>query len=68
MQQQLAAFRSLSPAMPNFTITSGPTGRTDGYADARAFYLGRGFVEEATIRDFYGPGDNKVTFWKSLAA
>ena len=44
------------------------TSSTDGYADARAFYLGRDFVEEATIRDFYGPGDNKVTFWKSLVA
>ena len=36
------------------------------YAQARAFYERRGFVEEARLRDFYGPGDDKVTFWKSL--
>lgn len=31
-----------------------------------AFYTRRGFVEEARIRDFYGPGDHRVTFWKDL--
>ena len=36
------------------------------YDQARAFYAARGFVEEARIRDFYGPGDDKVTFWKRL--
>ncbi len=36
------------------------------YAQAREFYERRGFVEEARLRDFYGPGDHKVTFWKSL--
>lgn len=33
---------------------------------ARAFYAARGFEEEARIRDYYGPGDAKVVFWKSL--
>ena len=37
------------------------------YDQARAFYSARGFVEEARIRDFYGPGDDKVTFWKQIA-
>lgn len=41
------------------------TSSMDGYAQARAFYRRHGFVEEARIRDFYGPGDDKVTFWKS---
>lgn len=36
------------------------------YEQARTFYGRRGFVEEARIRDFYGPGDHKVTFWKAL--
>jgi ribosomal protein S18 acetylase RimI-like enzyme len=36
------------------------------YAVARSFYASRGFAEESTIREFYGPGDHKVTFWKSL--
>lgn len=42
------------------------TSSTDGYASTRAFYSKRGFDEEATIRQFYGPDDHKVVFWKSL--
>lgn len=42
------------------------TSGLDGYEQARAFYAARGFVQEATIREFYGPGDHKVTFWKRL--
>lgn len=42
------------------------TSSTDQYARTRQFYLGLGYDEEARIRDFYGPGDNKVVFWKSL--
>ncbi len=42
------------------------TSSLDDYEQARSFYERRGFVEEARLRDFYGPGDNKVTFWKSL--
>ncbi len=45
------------------------TSSTDQYARTRAFYAARGFVEEArTPRQFYGPGDDKVTFWKLLPA
>jgi len=42
------------------------TSSTDDYTQARGFYARRGFVEEARVREFYGPGDHKVTFWKSL--
>ncbi len=42
------------------------TSSVDDYDQARSFYERRGFVEEARLRDFYGPGDHKVTFWKSL--
>lgn len=42
------------------------TSSLDGYERARAFYAARGFVKEARARDFYGPGDHKVTFWKRL--
>lgn len=42
------------------------TSSMDDYGQARDFYQGRGFVQEATIREFYGPGDHKVTFWKAL--
>lgn len=42
------------------------TSSIEGYALTRAFYQRRGFVEEARVREFYGPGDHKVTFWKAL--
>ena len=32
----------------------------------RQFYLGKGYVEEARIRDFYRKGEDKVVFWKAL--
>ena len=42
------------------------TSSTDEYAGARSFYAGLGYGEEATIREFYGPEDHKVVFWKQL--
>lgn len=44
------------------------TSSTGQYDATRSFYLARGFVEEARIREYYGPGDDKVVFWKQLAA
>ncbi len=43
------------------------TSSTDAYQQARAFYAARGFLEEARIRDYYGPGDDKVVFWRRVA-
>ena len=42
------------------------TSSTDQYAQNRRFYPKHGFVEAARIRQFYGPDDHKVVFWKSL--
>ena len=42
------------------------TSSTQQYAATRAFYRARGFHEEARVREYYGPGDDKVIFWKSL--
>lgn len=42
------------------------TSSTGTYQPARRFYVARGFVEEARIRQFYGPGDDKVVFWRGL--
>jgi ribosomal protein S18 acetylase RimI-like enzyme len=36
------------------------------YEGARRFYASRGFDREALIREFYGPGEDKIVFWKSL--
>lgn len=44
------------------------TSSTERYASTRAFYARRGFDQEATIRQFYGPDDHKVVFWKSLVS
>jgi ribosomal protein S18 acetylase RimI-like enzyme len=38
----------------------------DGFEQARRFYSKLGFDEEARVREFYGPGDDKVVFWKGL--
>ena len=42
------------------------TSSTEQYRRTRQFYERLGYDEEARIRDYYGPGDNKVVFWKSL--
>lgn len=44
------------------------TSSTDQYARTREFYPKQGYVEEARIRRFYGPGDDKVVYWKLLTA
>jgi ribosomal protein S18 acetylase RimI-like enzyme len=43
------------------------TSSTDQYARTRDFYRLHNYDEEAQIREFYGPGDHKVVFWKSLS-
>ncbi len=43
------------------------TSSTDQYARTPDFYRARGYDEEARIRQFYGPDDDKVVFWKSLS-
>lgn len=42
------------------------TSGTAPYSGARRFYRRNGYREEARIREFWGPGDDKVTFAKSL--
>jgi len=42
------------------------TSSSAAYDGARRFYASRGFDREAVIREFYGPGEDKIVFWKSL--
>lgn len=42
------------------------TSGTDDFALTRQFYATSGYEEEARIRDFWGEGDDKVIFRKSL--
>lgn len=42
------------------------TSSTPMYERTRAFYKMLGYAQEARIRQFYGPTDDKIVFWKSL--
>ncbi|MFK7986742.1 MAG: GNAT family N-acetyltransferase [Sandaracinaceae bacterium] len=42
------------------------TSSGEGFDATRVFYAGLGYDEEARIRDYYGPGEAKVVFWKAL--
>jgi GNAT superfamily N-acetyltransferase len=42
------------------------TSSLERFSRARSFYVALGYVREAEIRNFYGQGDNKIVFWKSL--
>ena len=44
------------------------TSSTVQYERTRAFYRKLGYDEEARIRRFYGPHDDKIIFWKSLVS
>jgi GNAT superfamily N-acetyltransferase len=43
------------------------TSSTELYAPTRSYYLKAGFFEEARIREFYAPGDDKVLFTKIIS-
>ena len=42
------------------------TSSLDRFALTRDFYGKHGYDKEARIREFYGPGEHKVVFWKML--
>jgi GNAT superfamily N-acetyltransferase len=42
------------------------TSGVDGFEATRDFYRKQGYDQEARIREFYGPGDDKIVFWKAL--
>ena len=43
------------------------TSSQSGYAGTRQFYLHNGYEEESCIRDFYRPGDDRITYVKRLS-
>jgi len=42
------------------------TSGIEGLELTRKFYLKHGYTEEARIREFYGPNDDKIVFWRKL--
>ncbi|MEM7503182.1 MAG: GNAT family N-acetyltransferase [Pseudomonadota bacterium] len=44
------------------------TSGSDDFEATRVFYEGCGYTREATIRDYWADGDDKVIYWKSLEA
>lgn len=66
MEHLEAHLRAQGPEVARVVLVE--TSSTEQYAPTRAFYPKQGYVEEARIRDFFGPGDHKVVFWKSLVA
>lgn len=42
------------------------TSSRDLYTHTRAFYIVSGYVQEASLRDFYAPGDSKIIYVKQL--
>lgn len=42
------------------------TSSIDLYALTRKFYTKLGYRQEATIRDFWNDGEDKIIFWKKL--
>ncbi len=42
------------------------TSGKEQYAPTRRFYERTGYAVAATLPEFYGPGDDKVIFWKTL--
>jgi len=53
---------SLGPGLARVLLIE--TSSTPQYEATRAFYSARGYTHEATVRDFYGPSDHKIVFWK----
>ncbi|HAA16269.1 MAG TPA: N-acetyltransferase [Cytophagales bacterium] len=43
------------------------TSGTKEFDLTRKFYLNLGYTHEATLRDFWSEGDDKVIFWKKLS-
>lgn len=63
----LAASEERAAALGCRRIYVDTSGRAD-YAPARAFYERHGYRREATLTDFYAPGDAKLIYRRELGA
>ena len=50
----------------NVSVSHPGSSSLERFAPTREFYRKHGYDQEARIREFYGPGDHKVVFWKML--
>jgi ribosomal protein S18 acetylase RimI-like enzyme len=42
------------------------TSSLDEFAVARAFYIKHAYQQVGEVPDYYGPGDDKIVFWRAL--
>ena len=66
-RQLLARTEELVRAQGGRRLFAETSGRAD-YAPTRAFYERAGYRAEARLADFYAPGDDRVTYGKTLGA
>ena len=61
-----AMMRYVEEALRSERVLLVETSGLPGFARTRNFYLRCGYTHEATIRDYWATGDDKVVFWKAL--
>jgi len=49
------------------TMIAVETSSREDYGSTRSFYRGLGYTEEARVKDYYAPGDDKIIFVKRLS-
>lgn len=65
--QQLMAHVEAEARARGARMISLETSSQGGYARTRRFYDNAGYREESRIRDFYRPGDDRITYVKRFA-
>ena len=53
-------------AMQGERILLVETSGDDSFERTRAFYKKNGYTQEARVREFYQPGEDKIVYWKQL--
>lgn len=66
--RELMAFAENEAKQAGARLISLETSSQGGYQRTRRFYDQAGYIEEARIRDFYKPGDDRITYVKRFFA